>query len=63
MVHGTAGGSKMYFSLLRINEVVRGSTSRVPRDVTFFLVVLIPKWNGISLGANSSQIFLHLGPP
>ena len=40
-----------------------GSTSGAPRDLKFFLVVLVPKWNGISFGANSSQIFLHLGPP
>ena len=39
------------------------STSGAPRDLNFFLVVLVPKWNGISLGANSYQIFLHLGPP
>ena len=40
-----------------------GSTFSAPRDLKFVVVVLMPKWNGISLGANSSHIFLHLGPP
>ena len=40
-----------------------GSTSSAPRDLNFFLVVFIPKWNGISFAANSFQIVLLLGPP
>ena len=44
-------------------EGLGGSTSSALRYLNFFLVVLLPKRNGISLGANSYQIFLHLGPP
>ena len=44
-------------------EDARGSTSGAPRDLNFVSVVLIPKRNGISFGANSYQIFLHFGPP
>ena len=44
-------------------EGLGGSTSSALRELNFVVVVIIPKRNGISLGANSYQIFLHLGPP
>ena len=39
------------------------SISSATRELKMYLVVYTPKRNGISLGANQYQTFLHLGPP
>ena len=50
-------------NFLCIIEFAGVSTSSAPREITFYMVVFIPKKNGISLGNNFPQTLFHLGPP